>query len=90
MRINKLLCLFVFLLFITCISKAKDKDDRPLTWDMTELLQLKKDIGQSKSALSIIQTADRYCRKKSVAVTDNKKVTFEPNMHYYCSVRSYW
>ena len=90
MRINKLLCLFVFLLFITCISEAKDKDDRPLTWDMTELLQLKKDIGQSKSALSIIQTADRYCRKKSVAVTDNKKVTFEPNMHYYCSVRSYW
>lgn len=80
-----------FILVLSLIipdNEAFAKKQKPLIWDMTELEQLKHNIN-SESAHDIIITANKYISLEPVVVTDKKK-TFAPNNHYYCSVGIYW
>lgn len=60
----------------------------PLVWDMT-LLERLKNNPESGSSKAIIKAANEYL-KQDVLVVTNKALTFEPNLHYYCSIGPYW
>lgn len=76
------------LLFFSC--DAKVRNDRPLVWDMSRLEQMRADGGASKEARKILKVADWLCEAQPVTVTDKKKLTFEPNKHYFCCIGPYW
>lgn len=66
------------------------RNNRPLIWNVEKLEQMKQDLMNDKEARAITAVADRYCKKAPVVVVDKGKRTFEPNVHYYCSVGQYW
>lgn len=70
--------------------QARVKNDRPLVWDMTQLDKMRMNLGKSNAAKNILKTADSLCGMQPVAVTDKKKLTFEPDKHYFCSLGRYW
>lgn len=79
------LCL---LLAVSCESKVKNT--QPLIWNMNQLELLRSEGEENKAAKRILLTADGYCEKQPVAVTDKKKLTFEPDKHYFCCIGPYW
>lgn len=70
--------------------EAKVKNNKPLIWNVDALEEMKLNLINDKDAKAIISLADRYCEKTPVVVIDKGKSTFEPNVHYYCSVGQYW
>lgn len=86
-RKSILVSLFLLLL-LPC--QARVKNDRPLVWDMSQLDKMRKEDGTSKSAKKILAEADELCGQAPLAVTDKKKLTFEPDKHYFCSIGRYW
>ena len=79
---------FCFLLTISCESKVKNT--QPLVWDMNQLELMRSEGGKNKASKKILLTADGYCEAQPVAVTDKKKLTFEPDKHYFCCIGPYW
>lgn len=89
---NIICSLLSFCLVMTGFSffKETEKENRnPLVWDMRELNQQKEKVLKSKSTTDLLYTADKTIRKVPVSVVDKKK-TFAPNKHFYCSIGSYW
>ncbi len=82
--------ILIFLLLVLSFIEVNARDKRPLVWDYDELLSLKNDYLNNKKARTIINTAIVYSKKKPISVIDNKKLTFEPNVNYYCSIGPYW
>lgn len=76
------------LLMISC--ETIPHNDIPLVWDMSSLEQMRVDRGASMVTKRILKTANELCEKQPVAVTDKKKLTFEPDRHYFCCIGPYW
>lgn len=70
--------------------EVKIRNDHPLVWDMNLLKQMRVDGSKSPLARKIIKNADVFCEAKPVAVTEKNKLTFEPDIHYFCSIGPYW
>lgn len=84
----KLLFISLFSWFI--LFGEKSFSYKPLVWEMSELSQMRKDRKIDTRVLSLLSAADGYCEDNPVAIVDKTKLTFEPNIHYYCSVGPYW
>lgn len=82
--------LFAIGLLLMFSCEAKVHNDMPLVWDMSGLEQMRVDKGASMVTRRIIKTAGELCKKHPVAVTDKKKLTFEPDKHYFCCIGPYW
>ena len=80
--------LLLLLMILPC--QAKVKNDKPLVWDMNQLDRMRSNVAKSNAAKNILKTADSLCGTHPVAVTDKKKLTFEPDKHYFCSLGRYW
>ena len=85
---KSILVSLLLLLLLPC--QARVKNDRPLVWDMSQLDKMRKEGGTSKAAKKILAEADELCGQAPLAVTDKKKLTFEPEKHYFCSIGRYW
>lgn len=79
------------LLFISlCISFCgPDKGTRePLIWDMTLINNPKKNPSSPETKI-FLKNCDIICKKPPVSVTLKAK-TYAPDIHYYCSIGTYW
>lgn len=92
---NKLIyiiCFFsIFIPFFLNNGESSVGDEPgPLLWNLSNLEYLKHNSTQQKKTYKrIIKEANNYCMTPPVVVTD-KKHTFSPNNHYYCSLGGYW
>ena len=89
-RKSIVLVLFIAVSLFSCLAEAKVKNRKPLVWDMQRLAELKEDMAVSKDTKKILERADEYSGLKPITLVDNKKLTFEPDIHYYCSIGPYW
>ena len=64
------------------------KRQNPLVWNMASIDNQKKEFATVKAS-PIVDRANEYCKKPPIAVTEKRK-TFAPNPHYFCSVGPYW
>lgn len=85
-----------FLVLLVCfifypnpvLSKVTGK--KPLVWDMSVLQQMKKDYTTNSEVREIINKANHYCDISPIVVVADKKITFAPDNHYFCSIGPYW
>ena len=87
--IGFLILSFLLLHLFVPSSEAKVKICKPLVWDVKKLEEMKTTLGFKKEKERIIQVADQYLDMAPAIVT-NKKKSFAPNKHYYCSIGPYW
>lgn len=76
------------LMSFSCKTNCSNFINKPLIWNMDNLDSIKKD-SDNKLLNKIIVKSDAYCLLSPVVVTDKKK-TFAPDLHYYCSIGPYW
>ena len=69
--------------------EAISQNSRPLVWDINSLDHIRQDRAYLNERDSIIKAANQDLSKIPVVVTQKKK-TFAPNSHYYCSMGTYW
>lgn len=71
-------------------SYAKERPCIPLIWNMGILNHIKSNTqSYSKTISKIVDTSNQYTKSLPLAVT-NKKMTFAPDKHTYCSLGSYY
>jgi hypothetical protein len=61
----------------------------PLVWSIDEFEQMREDLSNNKTAISIIKEADVLCADRPVVITD-KVLFFGTNRHFYNSIGPYW
>ena len=81
--------LAVFLYCLPCLSLGRTSLSEPLIWNMDDIKALKTDFQFHLLRDKIIVTASEYCKTKSLSVIYKRK-SFAPDMHYYCSIGTYW
>jgi len=93
MRVSNILyflLLFLAIGYITAFDvEAKDRNRKPLVWDINSLMQIKTAAIHPKQFEEIVAKANDICRGE-LAVITSKTVTFAPDYHYYCSIGPYW
>lgn len=77
------------LLLSCCNAESKSVVTGPLIWNVTNIDLLRANTSYQKLYNHIIATSDSFCKLPPVAVTEKKK-TFAPDKHYYCSIGTYW
>lgn len=88
MRIIKYVIFLGGLLFLYFSCSAKVKNDSPLVWDISSLVQMKSGLGNNQEANVILKKADGYCEVAPVVITDIKN-NFISDNHYYFSMAPY-
>ena len=87
MRVYRIL--LVLLPFFFFQLEAFSKRLKPLIWDMARLEQIKKNQNADEEAQMIIRYADEYCRKEPCTITEDKRLHFCEDTHFYTSMGPY-
>lgn len=88
---NRLQVIFLIILsqlLAACSLEGKVTMSKPLIWNVSNLDTLKT-CSNCKLYYQIIQVSDSFCKQLPVTVMDKKK-TFAPSYHYYCSMGPYY
>lgn len=84
---KKILLLILGLsLMFTC--ESKDRNNRPLVWDMEALMEMKANVANNTAAKEIIRRADHYCKTEPIIITSGRNA-FVSDSHYYFSMAPY-
>lgn len=83
--------LFQFIsLFLSCLAACgMEGINGPLVWNVKKLDSLSLDFKRSREFRELLVFCDSITTTSPIAIT-NKKKTFAPNPHYYCSLGTYW
>lgn len=86
----KRLFLFVFFISFAVLTSYGQRDvENPLVWNVVKLDSARQNPTYFKFVKGLLNECDSICKEVPVAITDKKK-TFAPNPHYYCSLGTYW
>lgn len=80
---------FIFYTITLSTSEACEPPIRPLVWDMDVLVNQKDVNMKDKSVRRLLKQANDYCDSIPISVTEKKR-SFAPDPHYYCSIGRYW
>lgn len=84
--------LIIVLCFIcgTVTTSFYAKECQPLIWNMENLKRIKADSeSYNRTIRKIIEISNQYSTSRPISVTDKKR-TFAPDKHIYCSIGSYY
>ena len=77
---------FVSLLLVSVMFYACRSNTNLLIWDVEKEYQ---DMTASGTLKDFLKECEKTCDKPAISVT-NKDKTFAPDVHYYCSIGTYW
>lgn len=87
---NKLICsCLLAILGIFVEGNALAQMQKPLIWDIREIKTIKEESNNNEIYKKIIAEAIRESVKKPLSIAP-KRITFEPDIHTYCSIGPYW
>ena len=85
------LTLAVVLLLSTCKAESRVTATvcKPLIWNISNIDVIKNDTTYKTLYEHIITKSEAFCAQRPIVVTDKKR-TYAPDNHYYCSIGTYW
>lgn len=86
---RELLQLFFLIILVSGCNASQKATSIPKVWDMKELQAAKMTVGKSNYVKSLEKSCKQYCVDEPITIMD-KRQTFGPNNHYYCSMGLYW
>lgn len=78
-------CFFVNILCPSCASLREG----PMVWNIENMNAMAKEGPYAAQKALLLEEADVFCKAAPVSIMDKKK-TFAPDYHFFCSIGPYW